>query len=70
MATFTVTTLVDENDNGATTTINFGLGGSSEVPAGPRVSLREAVKMANANGGDDTIVFANNLSGLIRLTNG
>lgn len=70
MATFTVTTLVDENGNGATTTVNFGLGGSSEVPAGPRVSLREAVKMANANGGDDTIVFANNLSGLIRLTNG
>ena len=51
MATFTVTTLEDENDVGA----------SVGTPGGTGLSLREALALANdegANPGADTIVFA------------
>ena len=47
MATFTVTTLADENDSGATT-------GS---PGGTGLSLREALTLANAAPTVDTIQF-------------
>src|SRR5262245_10736087 len=60
MATFTVTTLVDENDAGATV-------GS---PGHTGLSLREAIALTNAGTGGDTINFAPNLSGTIRLANG
>ena len=60
MITYTVTTLTDENDAGATVA----------VPGGTGLSLREAIALANANAGLDTIVFAVGLSGgTIRLTN-
>ena len=55
MATFTVTTLTDENDGGA---------------GGTGLSLREAVILANAAGGADEIEFAAGLSGTVRLTMG
>jgi hypothetical protein len=58
MATFTVTTLNDENDAGA----------NVDSPGGSGLSLREAIALANANGGLDTICFAPALSGgTIRL---
>ncbi len=54
MATFNVTTLVDENDAGAT----------EATPGGAGLSLREALALANADGGTaDTIVFDASLSG-------
>jgi predicted outer membrane repeat protein len=54
MAVYTVTTLIDENDS--------GVGGTG-------LSLREAIAMANASAGSDTIYFASELSGgTIRLT--
>jgi predicted outer membrane repeat protein len=58
MAVFTVTTLTDENDAGATVA----------VPIGTGLSLREAIAIANATAGADTIVFDASLSGTIRLT--
>ncbi|NEP29588.1 hypothetical protein, partial [Moorena sp. SIO3I6] len=54
MATFTVTTLDDENNG-------IGTGG---------VSLREAIEAANNTPGDDIIIFDPNLTGTIALTNG
>ncbi|NEO16511.1 MULTISPECIES: choice-of-anchor Q domain-containing protein [unclassified Moorena] len=55
MATFTVDTLIDENDG-------IGTGG---------VSLRDAIEAANNTPGDDIIDFAPNLNGqTITLTNG
>ncbi|NEO64165.1 MAG: hypothetical protein F6J98_28645 [Moorea sp. SIO4G2] len=57
MATFTVDTLIDENDG-------IGTGG---------VSLRDAIEAANDPGGDDqdTIIFASSLNeGTITLTHG
>jgi hypothetical protein len=60
MITYTVTTLTDENDAGAT----------AAVPGGSGLSLREAIALANASAGLDTIVFAAALTGgTIRLTN-
>ena len=57
--TFTVTTLIDENDFGATV----------GVPGGTGLSLREAIALANATAGDDTIVFDATLAGgTLRLT--
>src|SRR6476469_7210730 len=50
MPTFVVTTLVDENDTGA----------SVGSPQGAGLSLREALALANAG---DTITFAANLVG-------
>lgn len=71
MATFVVSTLADENDNGVTTrTIDLGFGVTTEVPVVTDISLREAVQMANDSAGADTITFAPNLIGLIRLTEG
>ena len=55
MATFTVTTLNDENDGGA---------------GGTGLSLREAIDMANAAAGADEIVFAPSLSGTIHMSLG
>ena len=60
MTTYTVTTLIDENDAGA----------SVAAPGGAGLSLREAIALANAAAGADTIAFAAGLSGgTIRLTN-
>ena len=60
MITYVVTTLTDENDPGATVA----------VPGGTGLSLREAITLANAAAGADTIAFAAGLSGgTIRLTN-
>lgn len=71
MATFVVTTLADENDNGVTTrTIDLGFGVTTEVPVVTGVSLREAITLANDSAGNDTIVFQAGLQGLIRLTEG
>lgn len=71
MATFVVSTLTDENDNGVTIeTIDLGFGVTTQVPRLTDISLREAVEMANDSGGEDTIVFRAGLQGLIRLTNG
>jgi hypothetical protein len=53
MAVYTVTTLTDENDGGA---------------GGTGLSLREAIALADANAGADTINFAT--SGTITLSNG
>ena len=47
MATITVTTRFDENDPGAT----------AGAPGGTGLSLREAITLANADEGADTIVF-------------
>src|SRR5262245_21114891 len=63
MATFTVTTLIDENDAGATVA----------SPGGAGLSLREALALANANGTatNDTINFNAGLSGgALLLTSG
>ncbi|HXG78677.1 MAG TPA: choice-of-anchor Q domain-containing protein, partial [Methyloceanibacter sp.] len=60
MATFIVTTLADENDGGATV----------ESPGGSGLSLREAIALANANEGADTITFDASLNGTIRLDGG
>lgn len=61
MATYTVTTLDDENDAGA----------SSAAPGGNGLSLREAIALANANSGQsDVIVFQDGLAGTLRLTSG
>jgi hypothetical protein len=61
MMIYTVTTLTDENDAGATV----------NLPGGTGLSLREAIALANAGGGADVITFAAALSGgLIRLTGG
>ena len=69
MATFTVTTLDDENDYGAP--INIGtILFPIIIPNVTGTSLREAIKLANDNPGEDTIVFADDLSGVIQLTNG
>lgn len=69
MATFVVNTLADENDSGVTIeTIDLGFGVTTEVPVVTDLSLREAVAMANDSAGADTIVFAPNLIGQIRLT--
>lgn len=71
MATFVVSTLVDENDNGVTIeTIDLGFGVTTEVPVITDVSLREAIQMANDSAGEDTIVFEAGVQGLIRLTQG
>ncbi len=71
MATFVVTTLSDENDNGVTTrTIDLGFGVTTEVPVITGISLREAITLANDSAGSDTIVFQAGLQGLIRLTEG
>ena len=71
MATFVVTTLSDENDNGVTTrTIDLGFGVTTQVPVVTGISLREAVTLANDSAGEDTIVFQAGLQGLIRLTEG
>ncbi|UTW54670.1 S-layer family protein [Kordiimonas sp. SCSIO 12610] len=53
MTTFTVTTLADENDAGAT----------AAAPGGTGLSLREALALANANPDEDTIEFAPGLLG-------
>ena len=53
MATFTVTTLTDESDAGATVV----------APGGTGLSLREALALANANPDEDTIEFAPGLLG-------
>jgi Ca2+-binding RTX toxin-like protein len=53
MTTFTVTTLADENDAGATVA----------APGGTGLSLREALALANANPDEDTIEFAAGLLG-------
>ena len=59
MTIYTVTTLADENDAGATVA----------APGNSGLSLREAIALANVNAGADTITFANSLSGgTIRLT--
>src|SRR5258708_4367972 len=59
MTIYTVTTLLDENDPGAT----------AASPGGTGLSLREAIALANANPGNDTIFFASGLSGAtIRLS--
>ncbi len=56
--TFVVTTLKDE----------FDVGFSVTNPGGDGLSLREALELANANvNSRDTIVFANDLEGTIRL---
>ncbi len=69
MATFVVSTLVDENDNGVSIeTIDLGFGITTEVPVITDISLREAVTMANAEPGQDTIIFESGLQGVIRLT--
>lgn len=60
MTTFTVTTLVDESNAGAT----------EAAPGGTGLSLREAVALANVTPGNDLILFAENLSGILRLTQG
>ncbi|MCB2079363.1 MAG: tandem-95 repeat protein [Novosphingobium sp.] len=63
MATYTVTTNIDENDAGATV-------GS---PGGSGLSLREALTLANGNATDDVIDFdgaAFSGGGTIMLTNG
>ena len=70
MATFEVNTLVDEADYGATITIPNPFGPDTIVAIGPNTSLREAIKLANDNPGEDTITFAPNGQGLIRLTQG
>ena len=71
MATFEVNTLVDEADYGATTIIFVGFPPIPiVVPIGPDTSLREAIALANATPEEDTITFADNLSGSIRLTQG
>lgn len=57
---FTVTTLADEANAGAT----------ESAPGGEGLSLREAVALANLSAGADSIVFAPGLSGVIRLTQG
>ncbi len=57
MAEFVVTTLTDENDSDA----------SVETPGGTGLSLREAITLANASAGEDSIVFDSNLSGTIRI---
>jgi hypothetical protein len=57
MATFTVTTLADEADPGAT----------SGTPGGTGLSLREAVALANNGGGADVIDFLAGLNGTIVL---
>ena len=47
MATFVVTTLADENDNGVTIeTIDLGFDITVEVPVVTDLSLREAVTLA------------------------
>ena len=57
--TYIVTTLIDENDAGATV----------GTPGGTGLSLREAVALANTTAGDDTIVFHASLAGgTLRLT--
>ncbi|MEM6383942.1 MAG: calcium-binding protein [Pseudomonadota bacterium] len=54
MANFVVTTILDENDSGAT----------AGSPIGAGLSLREAITLANDNPStDDTITFAASLSG-------
>lgn len=53
MATFVVTTLTDELNAGATVA----------TPGGAGLSLREAIELANASAGADTIEFATALSG-------
>jgi hypothetical protein len=59
MSIFTVTTLLDESDSGATVA----------SPGGTGLSLREAIDLANVSAGADTINFAAALSGgTIRLT--
>jgi len=55
MANFTVTTLEDQLDS---------------TPADNGLSLREALDQANGTAGADTIVFADELGGVIRLTMG
>lgn len=71
MATFVVSTLVDENDYGVVTrTIDLGFGVTTEVPVVTDISLREAVAMANESAGADTILFQAGLQGVARLTNG
>jgi predicted outer membrane repeat protein len=60
VATFIVTTLVDENDTGATV----------GVPGGTGLSLREAIALANSEAGADTITFDAGLAGTIRLDGG
>ena len=52
MASFTVTTLDDAADTGAT-----------PGAAGDGLSLREAIRLASETAGDDTIEFAAGLSG-------
>ena len=53
--TYTVTTLADENDGG---------------DGGKKLSLREAIALANANPGNDTIVFQSSKKGTIVLEKG
>jgi Ca2+-binding RTX toxin-like protein len=61
MATFVVSTLADENDSGTLAAASGGTG----------LSLREAVRLANANPDADRIVFEPGLAGqTIRLTSG
>ena len=61
MADFTVTTLVDEADGGA----------SIASPGGTGLSLREAISLSNANAGADTISFDSSLAGgVVYLTLG
>lgn len=66
MATYTVTTLSDSGDD-LTVTGNL----ASETADGSGLSLREAVNLANANAGSDTVAFDETLAGgTIKLTNG
>jgi len=61
MATFTVTTLADENDPTPT----------EQNPGGLGLSLREALVLANASGDADTILFDPSLAdGTLYLTSG
>src|SRR5436309_611007 len=64
MANFVVTTLVDETSQGGTL--------AQETADGNGLSLREALALANASAGSDTITFAANLlgGGPLVLTNG
>jgi hypothetical protein len=66
LASYIVTTIADENDSGA----------SVDTPLGTGLSLREAITLANANPGADTIAFADGFGeafengGTIYLTQG
>ncbi len=59
MGEFIVTTLNDELDDGA----------SIVTPGGDGLSLREAIGLANDAAGEDSIVFADGLEGVVRLNN-